>query len=406
MAEQFVVILGALDTKGPEVEFCREFFRKERIATKVIDTGVLGTAKAAFDVGRGEVAEAGGKPLEALIEANHRGEAIEVMGRGVKAILGKMQAEGSLAGVFGLGGSAGTSMAAAGMQDLPLGVPKIIVSTLASGNTRPYVGIKDIVLFNSVVDVAGINQISRIIFQNAAAAMVGMVKAQKDYPLSQQKEAKVVGMTMFGVTTTCVMAAKEYLENRGFEVLVFHATGTGGQTMEGLVKDGLIHGVLDITTTELADELVGGVLSAGPKRLEIMGELGVPHVISPGAMDMVNFGGMETIPDQFHARKLFKHNPQVTLMRTNLEENKELGRIVAEKVNMAPHNRRVIIPCLGFSEIDRENGPFGDAEADQGFISSLQQYMDAGVPFDLLDLHINDEEFAITAAKALEEMMK
>lgn len=405
MKEKFVVIIGALDTKGPEVEYCRSLMVREQVPVKVIDVGILGEPLTSFDVSRKEVALAGGRDIQSLIDEAHRGDSVEVMGRGANAIITQMQSEGTLAGVFGMGGSAGTNIAATAMKDLPLGLPKIIVSTLASGNTQPYVGIKDIVLYNSVVDVAGINQVSRLIFQNATASMVGMVRSQQKHPFIQDKHAKVIGVTMFGLTTPCAMMAKEYLESKGFEVLVFHATGVGGRTMESLVREGLIHGVLDITTTELADELVGGTLSAGPERLDIMGEMGIPHVIIPGAMDMVNFGGPETLPEKFKNRRLIKHNPQVTLMRTTADENSRLGKLIAEKVNSAPKNRRTLIPLQGFSDIDRANGPFGDPDANQAFVRAMQDNLRSHAELKLLDNHINDKEFAICAAQTLENMM-
>lgn len=406
MREKYVVIIGALDTKGPEVDYCHSLFSRYQVPVRIVDVGILGEPQTFFDISRQEVALAGGRDLQSLINESHRGDSVEVMGKGASAIVERMHSSGTLAGVFGLGGSAGTSIAATAMKNLSLGLPKIIVSTLASGNTQPYVGGKDIVLHNSVVDVAGINQISRLIFRNAVASMVGMVQAQHEYPFIPDEGARVIGVTMFGLTTSCVMAAKEYLESRGFEVLVFHATGIGGRTMESLVREGLVHGVLDITTTELADELVGGALSAGPGRLDTMGEMGVPHVIAPGAMDMVNFGGPETLPEKFKDRKLIKHNPQVTLMRTTAEENAQLGKIIADKVNSAPELRRILIPLQGFSDIDRVNGPFEDTQANQAFITSLKEHLHSHAELELRDNHINDKEFAIYAAQTLENMMK
>jgi uncharacterized protein (UPF0261 family) len=304
--------------------------------------------------------------------------------------------------VIGLGGSAGTTIATAGMRVLPIGVPKVMASTLASGQVRPYVGDKDILMLNTIVDVSGINRISRIVLGEAARAMAGLVMLRKTSAAATDKP--MVAATMFGVTTPCVERARQVLEEAGYEVLVFHATGTGGQAMESLIADGVIAGVLDITTTELADELVGGVLSAGPNRLTAAGRKGIPQIISVGALDMVNFGPPETVPPKFADRKFYHHNPNVTLMRTTAKENQELGKQIASKAAASTGPTAILFPLRGVSAIDREGQPFDDREARNALLDSLRG-KDGSVELIELDRHINDPAFAETAARKLIELL-
>jgi uncharacterized protein (UPF0261 family) len=291
------------------------------------------------------------------------------------------------------------------MRALPIGVPKLMVSTLASGDTRPYVGAVDVSMMYSVVDIAGINRISERILTNAAAAIAGMARAYAGFQLSPGVKL-LVGATMFGVTTPCVTEARKYLEERGYEVLVFHATGTGGRSMEVLVNGGFLAGVLDVTTTELADELVGGVLSAGPDRLEAAGNHGLPQVVSLGALDMVNFGPMDTVPEKFKNRKLYKHNPTVTLMRTTPEECAELGRIIARKLNKAKGPVALFIPLRGVSMIATQGGAFYDPAADRALIDNLKAELQSHVEVHELDVDINDPRFARAMASRLDEFVR
>ena len=285
------------------------------------------------------------------------------------------------------------------MQRLPVGVPKVMVSTLASGDTRPYVGIKDITMMYSVVDILGVNSLSSQILANAAFAVVGMVKGNKP-KLDEHKP--LIAATMFGVTTPCVTEARNFLEEHGYEVLVFHATGTGGKAMESLIEEGFIKGVLDITTTELCDELVGGVLSAGPDRLEAAGKKGIPQVVSTGALDMVNFGPIDSVPDKFKDRNLYKHNPTVTLMRTTVEENRKLAEIIAEKLNKAKGKTTLFLPLKGVSMIDVEGQPFYGPREDEMLFKTLREKIDENrVEIMEKDTDINDKEFAIMMAKKL-----
>ena len=396
-----VVLLGTLDTKGAEYAFLRDRVRAANCDVILVDAGVM-SASSGADVSADEVALAGGADRAALAAAGDRGPAVAAMTRGATAVVRRLFHEGRLDGILGLGGSGGSSLISSAMQVLPIGVPKLIVSTMASGDTRPYVGASDIAMMYSVVDIAGINEISERILSNAAAAMAGMATAAAAFtPTAAAKP--LIGATMFGVTTPCVTAARELLEERGYEVLVFHATGAGGRSMEALMQAGFITGSLDITTTELADELVGGVLSAGPDRLEMAGSLGIPQVVSLGALDMVNFGPKETVPAQFRDRNLYVHNATVTLMRTTEEECAELGRIIARKLNPATGPLTVFIPLGGVSMIDVPGGPFHDAAADAALIRELKAGLRPDVEVVESAADINDPAFARAMAERMDE---
>jgi uncharacterized protein (UPF0261 family) len=316
-----------------------------------------------------------------------------------------MHRQGQVSGVLSLGGSAGTTIGTAAMRALPVVVPKLMVSTLASGQVQHYVGTRDVMMMYSVVDVSGLNRVSRAVLDNAAAAMAGMSSSKVQVPSSKSEDKPVVAATMFGVTTPCVEAARKVLEAAGYEVLVFHATGTGGRTMEGLIRDGLIAGVFDITTTELADELAGGVLSAGPDRLTAAALGRVPQVISVGALDMVNFGPPETVPERYKGRRFYQHNPSVTLMRTTPEEMDRLGKEVAQKASAAAGPTAVMLPLKGVSAIDADGKAFWWPEADRALFQSLRNWVAPGVEVVELDLHINDPAFAEACANKLLGMM-
>ena len=395
-----VVLLGTLDTKGDEYAFLRSLLGGHGVETILVDTGVLGEPRTPPDVTREDVAQAAGADVRALAEAGDRGAAVETMARGAAKVVGRLHAEGRLDGVIALGGSGGTAVAAEAMRELPVGVPKLIVSTMASGDTRPYVGATDMTMTYSVVDIAGINAVSSRILANAAAAMAGMVKSD---PPAAEDGKPLVGATMFGVTTPCVTAARERLEELGYEVLVFHATGTGGQSMEALMRSGFITAVLDVTTTELADDLVGGVLSAGPDRLEAAGELGIPQVVSLGALDMVNFGPVDTVPVEFRGRLLYQHNPTVTLMRTTPEECAELGRRIGRKLSAATGPVTLFIPLRGVSLIAVDGQVFHDPDADRALFDGLRETLDPGVDVRELDTDINDPDFAHALANTLHD---
>ena len=393
-----VCIVGTMDTKDVEFSFIKSQIESTGVSTCVINTGILGEPQLTPDVSADEVAQAGGSSLQALRDEGDRGNSVAVMAQGAATLIAEKQAAGEIDGIISLGGSAGTTIGTTAMQAVPVGVPKIMVSTLASGDTSPYVQSKDICMMYSVVDIAGINRLSRQILANAAGAIVGMVNAEVP---TAAADKPLIAATMFGVTTPCVTKAREVLEAAGYEVLVFHATGTGGQAMEDLVRGGFLAGVLDVTTTELADELVGGVLSAGPDRLEAAGEAGLPQVVAPGALDMVNFGPPDTVPEQFSDRLFYQHNPTVTLMRTTAEETAELGRIMARKLSEAQGPTTVIIPTQGVSAIDTTGQPFDSPEARTAWIENLKAHIGDNVTVIEMDAHINDDEFATKLAETL-----
>jgi len=403
MSVKTVAILGTLDTKGEEFRFLRDRIAAAGLSTLVVDVGVLGPPAFQPDVSRREVAKTAGMELDGLLAEKDRGRSIQAMAAGATAVIRSLYDQGRIQGLISLGGSAGTTIGTAAMRVLPVGFPKLMVSTVASGDTRPYVGTKDVAMLYSVVDIAGLNVLSRRILGNAAAAITGMVKQEA---IREEGGKPLIAATMFGVTTPCVTSARQILEERGYEVLVFHATGTGGQAMEGLITDGFIAGVMDITTTELADELVGGVLSAGPRRLEAAGEKGIPQVVCPGAIDMVNFGPLETVPQKFKGRQLYVHNPTVTLMRTTTEECAQLGQITARKLNQARGPTVFLMPLRGVSAIDVTGGPFYSPEAAAAYLAALKANLDPKVRLVEVDAHINDEPFAREVAEVLWQMLR
>ncbi len=402
MSPKKVAILGTLDTKGEEFAYLREQIELAGVSTLVIDAGVLGQPTFPPDIGREEVSLAGGRQLRDLLAEQDRGRSVTTMAAGAAVVVRRLYDEGTIHGLISLGGSAGTTIGTAAMRSLPVGFPKVMVSTLASGDTRPYVGTKDITMVHSVVDIAGLNVLSRRILGNAAAALAGMVKREE---IRTVEVRPLIAATMFGVTTPCVTQARRVLEEHGFEVVVFHATGAGGQAMESLIADGYIAGVLDITTTELADELAGGVMSAGPHRLEAAGLKGIPQVVCPGAIDMVNFGPIDSVPTKYRSRRLHIHNPNVTLMRTTPEECAELGRITAQKLNRAQGPVVFFMPLRGVSAIDVEGSAFHWPEADRSYLGALKANLNAPIRFVELDAHINDESFAREVARSLMELM-
>jgi len=397
-----ILLIGTLDTKGAEYGYVRDLITQRGHTALLLDAGVAGPPTISADISAGEVAQAGGGNLAALREKGDRGEAMELMAAGAAKVAAQLHAQGKVDGVLGLGGSGGTAIATPAMQALPVGLPKMMVSTVASGDVQPYVGIKDVSMMYSVVDIAGLNRISRRILANAAGAICGMV--EQEMPPAEDKP--LIAATMFGVTTPSVTAVRERLEQAGYEVLVFHATGSGGKAMEGLITDGFITGVADITTTEWCDELVGGVLTAGPHRLEAAAQSGVPQVVSLGALDMVNFWAIDTVPGKFKERTLYKHNPNVTLMRTTATECAQLGQIIAGKLNQTQGPTALFLPLKGVSAIDKEGQPFHLPDADAALFGAIRQNINPPVELVELDMHINDPEFAAAIADKLLEMLK
>jgi uncharacterized protein (UPF0261 family) len=392
-----IAVLGTMDTKGEEHAFVAEQIRLRGHKVLVIDAGTLEEPRLKPDVTRTEVAAAAGIDLAGVVAKRDRGEAVDAMSRGAPAVLTRLLEEKRIDGVISLGGGGGTAIGTAAMRALPIGFPKVMVTTLASGNTSQYVGVKDVVLFPSIVDVAGLNRISRQILTRAAGAVCGMVEAKP--PAAEDKP--VIVASQFGNTTDCVNHARKILEKNGYEVLVFHATGVGGRTMESLIESGMVAGVLDITTTEWADELVGGVLSAGPTRLEAAAKHGVPAIVTPGCLDMVNFHGPGTVPEKFNGRTFYQHNPQVTLMRTTPEECTQLGKIIAQKVNASTAPVTVLIPCKAISVISAPGQKFNDPAADQALFDGIKANLRKDIEVIEMDCAINDAAFAEACAHAL-----
>ncbi len=392
-----IAVLGTLDTKGREHAFVAERIRSRGHATLLIDVGTGGEPAVEADIPRAEVAAAAGIDLAALVSRRDRGECVSAMAQAAPKLLARLVSEGRIQGVIALGGGGGTAIASAAMRPLPIGFPKLIVSTLASGNTAHYVGTSDIAMMPAIVDVQGLNRISRTILARAAGAICGMVEA--DVAVGDEKPLIVA--SMFGNTTKCIEAAVPLLEQAGYEVLVFAATGTGGRAMEALIASGLVSGVLDITTTELADELVGGVLTAGPERLEAAARHGVPAIVAPGCLDMVNFGERHTVPEHHAGRTFYIHNPQVTLMRTTPEECGTLGRLVATKVNASRGPVTVLIPRRGISVVSAAGGAFHDPEADAALFGAIEAGLRPDIPCVSMDRDINDPAFARACVDAL-----
>lgn len=397
-----VALIGTLDTKGTEYAWLVKQLEQHGAQALLVDVGSFSSSPMA-DISADEVIAAAGEDAAALRERRDRGEMMRVMSRGAAHIVRGLAESGRIHGLLSLGGSGGSSVAAGAMQALPVGFPKLLVSTMASGDVKPYVGEVDATLMYSVVDVAGINSISSQVFSNAAAAIAGMARAYEDRLAAAPAGHKpVVAITMFGVTTPAADEARATLTDLGYEVLVFHATGAGGRAMEKLVESGLLAGVCDLTTTELADDLVGGVLSAGPRRLEMAGRVGLPQVVSLGALDMVNFGPADTVPAEFAGRNLFVHNPTVTLMRTTPEEMAELGRRIAAKLASATGPTELFIPLQGVSAIDVDGAPFRDAEADAALFDALRSGLaGSSVTVHELDQAINSPGFGAAMARAL-----
>jgi uncharacterized protein (UPF0261 family) len=409
-----VALVGTLDTKGPDFAFLAGRLRAAGAEVIVVDTGTGEPNGLTPDIDGDAVAAAAGITRAELREAADRGRAVTEMGRGAASVIADLVAQGRVGGVLAAGGSGGSSIAAQVMAGLPVGLPKLLVSTMASGDVSPYVGAKDVCIMHSVVDVAGLNRISRLVLGNAAAAMAGMVAAQEQaaqaaqaaHAASAADERPLVAASMFGVTTPAVETARGRLAELGYEVLVFHATGAGGRALEALAEARLVNGVLDLTTTELADDLVGGVLSAGPGRLTAAGAAGVPQVIAPGALDMVNFGPPATVPDRFSGRLFFEHNPTATLMRTTAGEMAELGARIGRKAAAATGPTEVFWPERGVSALDADGQPFRDPAADEACREALDRELTAaGRSLRRMDAHINDAAFATAMADRLHEMI-
>ena len=401
-----IAILGTMDTKGEEHGFVAEEIKRRGHEVLVIDVGALDPPRLKPDITRETIAAAAGVDFAALLAKKDRGESVAAMSKGAPVVLSRFVAEKRIDGVISLGGGGGTAIGTSAMRALPIGFPQLMVSTLASGNTAQYVGVKDIVMFPSIVDVAGLNRISRLVLTRAAGAICGMVEAASatggaGKTSAPSADKSIIVASQFGNTTACVDHARKLLEKEGYEVLVFHATGVGGRTMESLIESGMVTGVLDITTTEWADEFVGGFLGAGPTRLEAAARLGVPSVITPGCLDMVNFHGPDSVPAKFKGRNFYQHNPQVTLMRTTPEECAQIGKIVAEKVNLSKAPATVLLPLRAISVISEPGQKFYDPAADKALFDAIKANLRKDIEVLELDCAINDPQFAEACVRAL-----
>lgn len=397
--EKYILILGCFDTKGDIFTYLRECILSGGEKVLTINTGIYET-NAAFhiDFDSNTVAQEADYDLALLRTEQDRGKAIDVMGRGASRIVSKLVAAGNVKGAIGMGGGGGTYISLAAMQQITFGIPKVCLSTVASKDLSRQIGDKDITLIPSVVDVAGTNHILKQLVMQAAAAVCAMANVNK---IENHGSIGCIAISMFGNTTSCVDKCTELLHQEGYEVLAFHATGVGGKTMEALIREGIFAAVLDITTTELADELCDGICSAGPTRLTAASEMGIPQVVVPGCLDMVNFAHLDTVPDQYKNRHLYSWAPDVTLMRTNPEENQILGQKLAERVNQAQAPASIIIPLRGISQIDCEEGVFYKPEANTALFNAIRKYAATHVEVVESDRHINDAEFSKVLVNSL-----
>ena len=396
-------MIGTLDTKGVEYQFAKERFNKSGLNTILIDAGIIGQSLVKADISNEEVARAGGEELSALKNLGDRGFAVSVMTQGVNQIVQDLYKKNQCDGVFALGGSGGSTISSFAMRNLPIGVPKVLVSTLIASNASSFIGESDMALFASVVDIAGINSISAKVIANAVDATIGMIKGEK---VEIQNNKKLISASMFGVTTTCVTNARKILEENDLEVITFHMTGSGGKSMENLIRQGFINASLDVTTTELADEIVGGTLSAGPSRLTAARDKKIPQVVSLGALDMVNFGPKETVPEKFKNRNLYVHNENVTLMRTTAEECEKIALDICNKLNESTSKVALMIPLKGVSAIATKGQVFYDEKADEALFSTIRKNLKPNVELIELDHAINDEEFSNALALKLLSYLK
>ena len=398
-----ILLPGAFDTKGPEYAYLKELIESQGFKVFTMNWGVLGgTTLFPVQVDSKAVALAGGRDIEKLQLEKDQKTAMETMEKGVTVLTRKLYAEGKIQGVLGLGRVRSTKIITSAMRALPIGIPKVMISTVAAGDISAFVGVKDILMFPSIVDISGLNRVSKAVFRQAVGAVCGMMQMESEEPRGQKP---VITITLFGQTKPCVDRCREALERKGYEVLVFHATGTGGRTMEAMVEDGYVQAVLDITPTEVADALYGGIFSAGEERLEAPGKVGIPHLIVPGCVDMVNFGPVSTVPQKYKDRKLVESKAAVTLMRTDIEENIEMGEVFARKINKTTGRAAFLLPLKGFSRYDREGEIFWWPEADRAFVTALEKNLDDRISIEKVDCHINDELFAQKAVERLLSMM-
>lgn len=398
-----IALIGTFDTKGEEYLYVKNKIEDLGVRTLTIHAGIF-EATFSPDIDHDSVGVLGEESIAELQEKKDRGHAMEVMAKGLCALIPKLYEEGLFDAVLALGGTGGTSLVTPCMRLLPLGVPKIMVSTMASGDVSRYVGTSDILMMPSIVDVAGINRISSQVLTHAVHAIVGMVEHENtDIPVKKP----LIAATMYGVTTPCIMRAKEYLEQEGYEVIIFHASGTGGKMMESLINSGIVDGVLDLTTTEWIDEIAGGIMAAGPERLDAAALNGIPQVVSVGAADMITFGERSSLPEKYKNRVVYMHNPAITVVKSNIEENIAFGIKVGEKLNQCKSNAALLLPIRGISMNDKAGSKYYGPKEDQTLFITLKKVINNPlVEIIDVDAHINEEVFAISAAKKLIELME
>jgi uncharacterized protein (UPF0261 family) len=402
--DRSIIMVGCFDTKGEDFGYLYNCLEEQGVKVITINTGVMGSTNLfPINFEADEVALKGGSTLTDLRKNKDRGRAVEAMGNGAAAIVLELYNKKKTHGIIGMGGGGGTFIALKAMQTLPFGFPKLCISTLATKDLSMHIGSKDITLMPSVVDVAGLNSISKVVMNQGAAAIVAMAKAPI---LDNGGQTRSIAISVFGNTTLCVDKCTQLLKDRGHEVLTFHSVGVGGRTMEGLTMDGCFSAILDITTTELADELCGGICSAGPDRLTAASKMGIPQVVVPGCLDMVNFGPLETVPDKYRDRQLFSWAPDVTLMRTNEQENRILGKRIAEKLNRSQVPVTVLLPMGGLSKIGGPGEIFHNPAIDRELFHSLKKYLNKNIKIIEVDSNINTEDFAEQAVKYLLEILK
>ena len=400
--ERIILLLGTMDTKGFEFEYVREKIMGQGYRAIVVDVGVLGSPLLEPDISHDEVAQAAGTTIQDIVAQGKEGVAIELMTMGAINIVQGLYHSGKIHGIMSLGGSMGTSLATAVMRSLPIGIPKVMVSTMASSDTRPYIDNKDITMIPSVADIVGLNPLTKRVLAIAAGAVTGMLKADPGPILSDKP---LIGLTLHGDLMPCIRLCKTMLKGKGYEVVVFAATGSGGKTLEELIKQGIIHGVFDLVTHEIACHLFGGLCDAGPTRLEAAGSRGIPQLIVPGKTDIISFSPRLGMPERFKGRKPWMHNPDLGVIRLNKEEMILVGEAITKKLNMAIGPTAVIVPRRGFSGYGKGWEDFYDAEADFALFDILKKRLKPEVSIVEVDSHINDKLFAETATDLLDEMM-
>jgi uncharacterized protein (UPF0261 family) len=398
MSEKTIVVLATLDTKGREAEFLRQQIAAYGDTALIVDTGVVGTPATAGDITREEVADAGGMPLAQILEHPSREVAAPVMAEGATRIVAQLAAEGKIHGIVAMGGTQGTTLSTRAMRALPYGFPKVMVSTMASGNVAPWVDIKDITMMFSVTDILGLNPVTRKILANAAGAVCGMAASEVRL---EQGEKPLVAVTTVGITTQGAMEAVRTLESHGYETIVFHAIGPGGRAMEQMMKEGIIGAVLDYSTIEVSNEMYHALLAGGPERLTTAGELGLPQVLCPGAIEVLVFNEPETVPDKYRDRTLIRHSPQITDLRLNGEEMAAVGREVAQRLQHTRDEAVFMIPTAGYDSYAVSGGGFYDPEADAAFVAELKAGLPSSVRVVERQTHIEDPAFAAEAAETL-----